>query len=185
MRKAPLLVLSLGIAFTITSASYAGEDAGSARKGLIAEKVTSEPAHPKFTDEQLEKMHTIRSKYSDAGMVRMIELHKLHRQIGEGLAQANVDKDALIALQRKVNDLESQGNIDRLQMMVELHDVLTPEQRSDIHRHMLQADGPMPPGPIMIHRAGGFGMGSPLPPGPGGLLPPGLPLGPPPPMCDL
>ncbi|HEY9754451.1 MAG TPA: Spy/CpxP family protein refolding chaperone [Oculatellaceae cyanobacterium] len=187
MRKAPLLVLSLGVALTLSNASYAGDDGQNTRKGLIAEKIAGDAPHPKFTDDQLEKMHAIRTKYADSGMARMIEMQKLQRQIGDGLAQTNLDKGALVAMQNKVNDLESQANSERLQMMVEMHDVLTPEQRQEMHRHMLAADAHMGvgAGPIMIHRAGGLGFGFHLPPGPGLPLGPGLPPGPPPPMCDL
>jgi Spy/CpxP family protein refolding chaperone len=179
MRKAPLLVLSMGLVITITNASYAGDDAKGTGRVLVAERVVGEAPHPKFTDDQLEKMHAIRAKYGDAGAARMLELHKLHRQIAEGLAQTTVDKDALLTLQKKVNDLESQANTERLQMMVEVHEILTPEQRQEMHRHMLQAEEHMPPGPMMMHHAGGFAIGMP----PGGIAGPGFPPGPPPPVC--
>ena len=183
MRKAPLIVLSMGLALTLSNASFAGEDAQSTTHVLVAERVAGEAPHPKFTDDQLEKIHALHAKYEDLGATRMLELHKLHRQIGDGLAQTTIDKDALIAAQKRVNELESQANTERLQMMIEMHEILTPEQRQEMHRHMLMA-GAHPPGPMMPHA--GFGMGS-MPPGPGGMPGPGFPPGPlpPPPMCNF
>ena len=83
----------------------------------------------KFTNDQLEKMHALKEKYEDASALRGVETHKLHRQIFDTLAQPTVDKAAMLAIQGKINSLEADQSNDRIQMMIDIHDLLTQDQR--------------------------------------------------------
>ena len=185
MKKAPLLVLITGCIMVASSASYANDDANTMKNALIAETHGDAPAPPKFTDEQLEKIHVIKTKYADSGASRMTELHKLHRQLGDALSQVKIDTAEVQSLQAKLSELESQAGQARVQMMIELHDLLTVEQRQQMRRHMLSHDlfgfgGPM-------HHPGGMG-GPGMPPGFGPPHGPGGPDfhgGPGGPGCDL
>ncbi|MFX5358945.1 hypothetical protein ABTD15_19795, partial [Acinetobacter baumannii] len=80
-----------------------------------------------FSDDQLERVHAIKIKYDDINDARDLELEKLNRQIIEGLNQQNADKATLFSVQTKINELEAKAANDDLQMMIDLHDVLTPE----------------------------------------------------------
>ncbi len=200
MKRASVLVLISGyIAAAATTAAYADGQAltenaitknTKTENTLIAESHAEVQVSPRFTDEQLEKIHAVRTKYGDGNAVRMAELEKLRHQIFDGLGQQTVDKSQVLALQGKINELEAAAGIDRAQMMIEMHDILSPEQRQQMRRHMLTHEGPGFGSERMPH-PGGFGW--PMP----GFGPPGLPMMPPPgggpdfrhgkpgPSCDL
>ena len=199
MKRPSVLIFISGCIAAATTAAYAGDQAPTktaitknvmTEHTLIAESHAEVQGSPKFTDDQLEKMHAIGTKYGDSRAIRMAELEKLRHQIFDALGQQTVDKSQVLALQGKINELEAAAGIDRVQLMIEMHDVLSPEQRQQMRRHMLAHEGPGFGGEHMPH-PGGFG--GPMP----GFGPPGLPMMPPPgcgpefrpgkpgPSCDL
>jgi Spy/CpxP family protein refolding chaperone len=101
----------------------------------------------KLTDAQLESIHAIKAKYIDADEPNISQLHRLHRKSFELMSGLNVNKDDLMSMQSKINAIESELSNQRLRMTLELRDVLTAEQKADVHQHMLEREA----GP------GGFG----------------------------
>jgi Spy/CpxP family protein refolding chaperone len=117
----------------------------------MSETFAEKHPSPGFSDEQLERVHAIKIKYDDVNASRDLELGRLYRQIFEGLNQQNLDKANLTALQNKINVLEVAAANDDLQMMIDLHEVLTPEQRTNLRRETLQQealDGGVGPAPM-------------------------------------
>ncbi len=189
MRKKVLpLVLIFGCAIIAPNAACGGDDAMSiVKQTLIAKNQDDLPAPPKFTDEQIERIRVVKNRYDDSALARMVELHKLHRQIFDALSQMNVDRSQVLSLQSKISELDAAGSNDRVQMMLEVHDVLSVEQRQQMRKHILEhgSNGPgmRPPGlggPAVFGPSPGFcgppGFGPPAgfggPPGFG--PPPGL-----------
>lgn len=177
MSKAAFLLSLCGILGLASGGAFAEEGKVVSRKVAVTETCTDGKCGPKFTDEQLDRIHAIKLKYADAGSNRMSELHKLHRQMGEAMEQININRADVVALQGKISTLEAEAASDRTQMALDLHEVFTVEQRQAMRRHMLEHDlpgpghGPGMPPPFMF---GGPGFG----PGPGGGFGPGGPGGP-------
>lgn len=134
-----------------TGISAIAKDANLPTKTMTASEIVAEKRpQPGFSDDQLERVHAIKIKYDDINDARDLELEKLNRQIIEGLNQQNADKATLFSVQTKINELEAKAANDDLQMMIDLHDVLTPEQRTNLRRETLQQEamsGGMAPAP--------------------------------------
>lgn len=155
MKNHIVLLLACSIACIVSPAL--AKDANSPVKPLtMSETFAEKHPSPGFSDEQLERVHAIKVKYDDVNDARDLELQKLYRQIFEGLNQQNLDKTHLTSLQNKINSLEVAAANDDLQMMIDLHDVLTPEQRTNLRRETLQQEaieggiGPAPMGRNML-----------------------------------
>lgn len=163
MKVPPMILIFLGVVLASTAAL--ADEGKIAKNTLIVETHADAPALPKLTDEQLDKIHAIKMKYADAGAARMTELHKFHKKLFDDLSLVNVDKNEVLSLQNKITALEGQAANERVEMMIELHDVLSSEQRLQIRRR------------ILVHDLAGFGPGLGMPPQgmPSGLL--GMPPG--------
>jgi len=179
LKRLSLLILLAAL----SSAATAKADQGMTVKGCSTQALMCEPA-PQFTTEQLERIHTIKSKYEESGDARHVELHKLHKQMIDALSQPNLDRATISSLLSKISSLENSEGQDRTQMLVELHDVLSTEQKAKLRAEFLQQSSMMRP-PVPMH--GGL-LGLFLPPPPplpimmpplgGPHFPPGSPSGP-------
>ncbi|MDR3615025.1 MAG: hypothetical protein P4L53_15805 [Candidatus Obscuribacterales bacterium] len=155
MKNHLVLLVACGLACVVSPAL--AKDANMPVKPLtMSETFAEKHPSPGFSDEQLERVHAIKVKYDDITDARDLELQRLYRQIFEGLNQQNLDKANLTSLQNKINSLEATAANDDLQMMIDLHDVLTPEQRTNLRRETLQQEaieggvGPAPMGRTMM-----------------------------------
>jgi Spy/CpxP family protein refolding chaperone len=148
--KRVTLSLLLMSAFTLLGQPgvYAGDNE-IFEKTLVAEHTEHSERHEplKFTDAQLELIHAIKAKYFDADEPNISQLHRLHRKSFELMSGLNVSKDDLMLVQSKINTIEAELANQRLRMSLELRDVLTVEQKAEIHKHMIEREaGPgMPP----------------------------------------
>jgi Spy/CpxP family protein refolding chaperone len=139
MKNHLVLLVACGLTFVVSPAL--AKDANMPVKPLtMSETFAEKHPSPGFSDEQLERVHAIKVKYDDVNDARDLELQKLYRQIFEGLNQQNLDKANLTSRQNKINSLEATAANDDLQMMIDLHDVLTPEQRTNLRRETLQQE---------------------------------------------
>jgi hypothetical protein len=150
MKNHLALLVACGIA-CIVSPAFAKETNIPVNPMTMSETFAEKHPSPGFSDEQLERVHAIKVKYDDLNDARDLQLQKLYRQIFESLNQQNLDKANLLALQNKINSLEAAAANDDLQMMIDLHDVLTAEQRTNLRRETLQQeaiDGGVGPAPM-------------------------------------
>jgi Spy/CpxP family protein refolding chaperone len=183
MKKVTLaLLVTTASTICFQTGVFAGDAGGLEKKLSVEHSVSDAPL--KLSEAQMESMHAIRNRYLDMDEPRLFELGRLHRKMGELMSGTTVNKDDLFALQTKINTGEAELADQRLRMALEMREVLTPEQRSGMHKHMLEGEfiGPgageeCRPGPG-LH---GGGMGLPPSFGPGMPPPPLPPLPPPPP----
>jgi Spy/CpxP family protein refolding chaperone len=145
MKNTALWLLVCGCMAATSSAAIA--DTAVTVKQVAMTSTTDDDKPLKFTDDQLERMHTIRSKFEDSRGARAVEIHKLHRQIFDSLNTSSPDKAAIMALQGKINALEADQANERVQMMMDTHQILTPEQRQVMRHHLLEMDMRNPVGP--------------------------------------
>jgi Spy/CpxP family protein refolding chaperone len=145
MKNKALWLLLCGYMAATSSAAIA--DTAVTVKQVAMTSTTDEDKALKFSDDQLERMHTIRAKFEDSRGARALEIHKLHRQIFDSLNTSTPDKAAIMATQGKINALESEQANERVQMMMDTHEILTPEQRQIMRRHLLEMDMRNPVGP--------------------------------------
>ena len=146
MKNTALWLLLCGC-MAATSSSAAIADTAVTVKQVAMTSTIDEDKPLQFSDDQLERMHTIRSKFEDSRGARALEIHKLHRQIFDSLNTATPDKAAIMATQGKINSLEADQANERVQMMMDTHEILTPEQRHIMRHHLLEMDMRNPVGP--------------------------------------
>jgi Spy/CpxP family protein refolding chaperone len=151
MKNKALWLLLCGCMAATSSAAIA--DTAVTVKQVAMTSTSDEDKPLKFTDDQLERMHTIRSKFEDSRGARAVEIHKLHRQIFDSLSTSTPDKSAIMALQGKINALEADQANERIQMMIDTHEILTPEQRQAMRHHLLEMDMRNPVGPRTLPAA--------------------------------
>lgn len=140
----------------ISSNGPACGPAGGGRPGMPGRPPGPDPEFLKslgLSDDQREKLHTIREKEQLAGAARISELTKLRHQLMElitGTDKGDAKGDAL-SIQRQINSLENANQLDRITSMLEAKAVFTEEQQKQMRRHMLEHEpfmGPPPPGPM-------------------------------------
>lgn len=197
--KFSILFLAILSVIALQTAALADEPIANNISSHI-DQPTEPPRPPKFSDEQLEKIHSIKMKFEESGAGRGAELYVLHKKLMDAMSRTSIDKGEVTPLEGKIRNLESAEASDRIQMMLELHDVLTPEQREKLRRDFVAMDshglpGMLPPGdphtmvPFMMGPMGHMGcptmmlgphplMGPPMGPGammaPGPMMTPGL-----------
>jgi Spy/CpxP family protein refolding chaperone len=172
MKNGILSLLLMGACtLLVQSGAYAGDTVDFEKK-LLAEH-SERSLSPKFTDAQLETIHAIKTKYLEADESNISQLHLLHRKSFELMSGVNLNKEDLMLVQSKINATEAELANQRLRMAIELHDVLTPEQKAEMHKHMLEREAG-PGGLAGLAGPGGpGGPGGPFAPhGPGPGMPP-------------
>lgn len=91
----------------------------------------------KFSDEQLEKMHSLRLKFAADNDAKKAQLHTLRGQLKDEITKPAIDKSAALSIQSKINALQADLANARLAMMIETSTVFTPEQRQAFRHRML------------------------------------------------
>ena len=114
-----------------------------------------------LSDEQLEKIHSIRNDFLDAVGPKMVEIASKKRHLRDALLSANVDAAKAKALQSEINGLKDEVSNLKLASKIDCLNVLTSEQRKSIrdrafrwhgrgNRHF--GHGPGGPGPGHFHK---------------------------------
>ena len=108
----------------------------------------------KFTDEQIEKMISLKNQFLDSTSLKRAELETLHRQLKDLFRADNVDRQKAMDLQSKIDSIKSDISKSRLNLKLDQLAILTPEQRQEMKHRMLR--GGFGGG---HHRFGGHGGG--------------------------
>jgi Spy/CpxP family protein refolding chaperone len=91
-----------------------------------------------LSDEQLEKIHSLKEDYLDAVGPKTVELASKHRRLKDALLSANLDPAKAKALQSDINSLKDEISNLKLQNRLDCLAVLTPEQRKELRSRMLR-----------------------------------------------
>jgi Spy/CpxP family protein refolding chaperone len=136
---------------------------------------------PSLTDEQLKRMIALKDQYRINTATKKAELMSLHHNMGDLLGQASIDKQGVKDVFSKISAIQNDLAQQHLKFVLDSAEILTAEQREEIHKGMLRHHAvggmPFPPPPPAPHMMP-FGMGDELGPpiGPFGGPPPfGLP----------
>lgn len=123
----------------------------------------------KLTDDQCEKLYSLHNQFLDAQGPKMAKLAQLHRQLKDSLASANFDAKRSADLGAQINSLKAEIDAAKMDRLIASAQVLTPDQRKELHEHMIRHAAMLPglAGPIGHgHHHGHGGPG-----GPGGHHP--------------
>ncbi len=91
-----------------------------------------------LTDEQLEKMNTLKLQFMESTAGPRAQLHVFHRQLRDMMTKPNVDRAQATSLQDKINGLRAQLSTSQLNLRLDMHAVLTPEQQQELRHRMLK-----------------------------------------------
>ncbi|HEY9776811.1 MAG TPA: Spy/CpxP family protein refolding chaperone [Planktothrix sp.] len=95
---------------------------------------------PNFTDDQLEKMAALKDQYMQKTASQKDQIRLLHRQLREALAKENVDRSGAQSILSQINSIHSDLASKGLDFKLDMMNILTPEQREHMRRHMLMAN---------------------------------------------
>lgn len=109
---------------------------------------------PKMSDSQLEKIASLKNQFLDKTASERTELGSLHRQLKEVLSQNSIDRSKAESIQAKINSVKGDLSTAKLDLRMDEIANLTPEQREQMHRHMLVAEA-FGGGHFGHHRHGG------------------------------
>lgn len=155
MNKSKLaLVVALGMSFSAMAIAPAmSEDASSTPGAKVEAKGKScsggecrkggRRGHGGFmsglglSNDQLEKLHTLKTSSFEANGPKRLELRSLHRQMKDSLTKPGINKSELLALQSKINSLNAELSNSRVSFMADASSILTEEQRQKVRRAML------------------------------------------------
>lgn len=115
-----------------------GRAVGGAAAGRAVSPLAALKGDLALTDEQYEKLFSIKKQFlSDAGP-KMLALKSSQRDLRDLLSQPKVDKQKVIDLQSQINT--QKGDLANLKLEKKLSglEVLTEEQRKEIRRQMLK-----------------------------------------------
>lgn len=91
-----------------------------------------------ITNDQLEKMNTMKLDFEKANASKKSELMSLHKELRDDMTKPGVSKSELLALQAKINDIRSELSTSRVGYMADKMAVLTDEQKGKIRTFALQ-----------------------------------------------
>lgn len=140
----------------------------------FAERGAPECGNPiTFSDAQLEKLAGLKDNFDLNTAEKKAQLRSFYRQMHELMTEANIDRQKISDLHQRINTLKSDLSNARLAYMMDRAEVLTPEQRKEMHHWMLvRQTGPR--GGMGRHGCGPHRYGFMLPAGPPpGVLPRG------------
>lgn len=121
----------------------------------------------KFSDEQLQKMSSLKNQFLDNTASKRAELDSLGRQMKDVFTAKDVDRAKANDLESRISAVKADLDKARLNFKLDMLAVLTPEQRDGMRRHMLEG------GFGGHHRHHGFGHHGHFKGGPGGPGGPG------------
>jgi Spy/CpxP family protein refolding chaperone len=92
----------------------------------------------KMTDDQYERMYAIRSDMQDQMCLKGAQLKILHRKLRDCLSASSIDTKQAQDLASKITALKSDITQMHLDGMIKMAQVLTPEQRKELHLMMIK-----------------------------------------------
>lgn len=130
-----------------------------------------------LTDAQYEQLFALKRDNAGKNAARMGELASASMTLKDLMLQPTLDRTRILAAQARVNALKTELANAKLESRINMLSVLTPEQRTDLRRNMLQRMGGG--GGHRGWRGKFMGPGGPGCPmmGPGGDCPPGAKKG--------
>ena len=90
-----------------------------------------------LSDEQMEKLITLKSDYEIKTAEKKAQLWADMKQMILLTTTAKTDKDAILALNEKMNALKAELSTSRVNKMLEAMLVMTAKQKEEIHHHVL------------------------------------------------
>lgn len=90
-----------------------------------------------LTDPQMEKMAALKDQYKTDTAAKKAELRSLHMKIRELITQPTIDRQAITSLNGRITALRNELSGARLSYMLDRAEILTPDQRGQLHHMML------------------------------------------------
>ena len=103
-----------------------------------AVEVGKRPAFTRLTEDQLEKMHALRTAYKNSVGAKRAELQVQKRALKDTLSATAVDRAKAVAIQGQINAIQNDLANARLALKIDGLNVLTAEQRAQMHSMMLR-----------------------------------------------
>lgn len=95
------------------------------------------PEKLSLTDEQMEKLVSFKSDYEIKSAEKKAQLMADMKQMMLLMTEAKPDKDAILALNEKMNSLKAELATAHINKMFDAMAIMTIKQREQIHHHML------------------------------------------------
>jgi Spy/CpxP family protein refolding chaperone len=141
MRSLSLLTVALVTAIPVLASTQPDKvQSGNACAFACRKDGTAGGRFIKLSDDQLEKLHALRQQYLSTDEPKKAELGILRTQEFDLLSQPTVDKQALLALQAKINTLKADLANSRVSFMADASSVFTLEQRQSMRHRMLERE---------------------------------------------
>jgi Spy/CpxP family protein refolding chaperone len=90
-----------------------------------------------LSDEQMEKLVSLKSEYMVKTAPQKAELRSDMKQMMLLMTASRLDRQAITSLHDKMSDLHADLCKAHMNHMIDAMEVLTPKQREDMHHHML------------------------------------------------
>lgn len=139
--QALILAISLAPAvpaFAQGTATFSAPLKAADAKSCTAGSCERQRSFVKLSDDQLEKLNSLKMKFKQDSSAKRAELALLRGQLRDSLSKANVDKSEVLSMQSKINGLQADLDNARLSMMIDARSVFTPEQRQEFRRKHLE-----------------------------------------------
>jgi len=93
-----------------------------------------------LSDEQLQKIATLKDQERVATASQKAQLKALYDQLKIEITKPELDKQSVFGLQGKINDLRAQLSNEKLEERINFMAVLTPEQKEQLRHRMLASE---------------------------------------------
>jgi len=92
----------------------------------------------KLSDDQYERLYAIKEDLMDQMGAKMVQCKSLGRKLKDTLSAANIDTKQAQDLTSKIASLKADMTAAKLDSLVKMAQVLTPEQRKELHLKMIK-----------------------------------------------
>lgn len=96
-----------------------------------------------LTDDQYEKLYSLKNSMLDKVGPKMVELHSLERQLKDAITRADMDSKKAGELKGKITSLKSDLASIKIDSQIAFMEILTADQRKDMRQAMVK-------GPLMM-----------------------------------
>ena len=91
-----------------------------------------------LTDDQYEKLYSLRNQFMDSQSSKYAQLGVLHRQLKDSLAASDFDAKRSASIASKITSLKSEIDAAKMDRLIASAQVLTSDQRKALHEHMIR-----------------------------------------------
>ncbi len=137
-----IVLASLAVATPVLAADTDSKDEA---KPSFAKKIDGckdgacERGHrAKFSDEQLQKMSSLKNQFLDSTASKRAELDSLGRQMKDVFTAKDIDRNKANDLESRISAVKADLDKARLNFKLDMLSVLTPEQRDGMRHRMLE-----------------------------------------------